>query len=313
MATMKAVRFHEFGGPDVLRYESVPRPEPATGEVLIRIHATSVNPVDCSIRSGAARMFLKQPLPAILGWDFSGVVEEVGSGVASWTPGDEVYGHPSISGSGTYAEYIAVPAAICARKPASIDHTHAAAIPLAGLTAWQALFEAAALTSGQKVLIQAGAGGVGTFAIQFAELKGAHVAATASARNQDFLRSLGAGQPIDYAITRFEDAVQDADAVIETMGGEIRERSFRCLKKGGIMVALTGPPPSEELAKVHGVRTTLMLVHGDAAQLSEIAQLVDAGKVHPVVDRVLPLCDMAEAHRISETRHARGKVCITCI
>jgi NADPH:quinone reductase-like Zn-dependent oxidoreductase len=313
MPTMKAVQFHEYGGPEVLRYEEVPRPEPASGEVLIRIHATSVNPIDWKLRAGHLRAFREIPLPFIPGWDFSGVVESVGSGVTAWKPGDEVYGHPSLGATGTYAEYIAVPEAVCARKPKSIDHTRASAIPLTGLTAWQALFEAAQLSAGQKVLIHAGAGGVGSLAIQFAKVKALVVAATASARNQELLRELGADQPINYEAARFEEVISDADAVIETLGGEVRERSWKALKKGGILVAIIGPPPSEDTAKSYGVRQTLIWCHPDAGQLAEIAGLVDSGKVRPIIEAVLPLAEAAKAHELNQSGHTRGKIVLTVV
>ena len=222
MATMKAVRFHSYGGPEVLVYEDAPKPEPAAGEVLVKVHATSVNPIDWKIRAGHLKGFRDYPLPFILGWDVSGVVESVGPGVTGFKPGDEVYGFPDASRNGAYAEYIAVKETKLAHKPTSLDHIHSAAIPLAGLTAWQALFDTAGLTAGQKVLIQAAAGGVGHFAIQFAKLKDLYVAGTASGRNQEYLKQLGCDLPINYETTRFEDVVHDFDAVIESMGGEVR-------------------------------------------------------------------------------------------
>jgi len=313
MSTMKAVRFHEYGGSDVLRYEDVPRPEPGKGEVLVKVHATSVNPVDVAIRAGHLRAFREYPLPFILGWDFSGVIEEVGTEVEEWKKGDEVYGHPNIAGTGTYAEYAIAPPGTFARKPATLDHLHAAAIPLAGLTAWQALFDHAKLTAGQKVLIHAGAGGVGTFAVQFGRIKGLQIAATSSAANHPLLRELGAQQVIDYTTTRFEDVVNDADAVIESLGGEVRERSWKTLKKGGILVALIGPPPAQETADRYGVRQALMWVHGDRAQLEEIGKLVDAGHVRPVIDTVIPLRDAARAQERSQTKHARGKIVLQVV
>lgn len=310
---MKAIRFHTYGGPEVLRYEEVPIPEPAAGQVRVRVHATSVNPIDWKLRAGYLRGFRDYPLPFIPGWDFSGIVEAAGAGVTRWKPGDAVYGHPPLDASGTYAEYICVSQEICAPKPASIDHVHAAAVPLAALTAWQALFEHAGLRAGQSVLIHAGAGGVGSFAIQLAAQAGIRVAATASGRNQEFLRQLGAAQPINYETERFEEVVQGVDAVLETMGGEIRERSWKTLKPGGILVAIIGPPPAPETAAAYGVRQTLMWVHPDGAQLAEIAKLIDAGKVRPVVEHVLPLAEAARAHQLSATLHTRGKIVLTCI
>ena len=254
MNTMKAVRFHSYGGPDVLVYEDAPKPEPAAGEVLLKVHATSVNPIDWKVRAGHMKSFRDYPLPFILGWDVSGVVESVGSGVTGFKPGDEVYGRPDLARNGAYAEYVVVKESEIARKPKNLDHVHAAAIPLVGLTAWQALFDAAGLTAGQKVLIQAAAGGVGHMAVQFAKIKELYVAGTASGQNQEYLKQLGCDLPINYETTRFEDVVHDYDAVVESMGGEVRNRSWKVLKEGGILVALIGPPPSEEDAKAHGVR-----------------------------------------------------------
>ena len=224
MKTMKAVRIHEYGVPEVLRYEDAPRPEPGTGEVLVRVHAAALNPIDWKIRAGYVKNWLNYPLPMIPGWDFSGVIDSVGPGAGAWKPGDEVYGRPDISRDGAYAEYIAVRASEIAAKPKCIDHIHSAAIPLAGLTAWQALFETADLKAGQSVLVHAAAGGVGTFAVQLAKWKGAHVAGTASGRNQYLLRDLGVDQPIDYETTRFEDVVHGADVVLDTLAEDRQAR-----------------------------------------------------------------------------------------
>ena len=305
---MKAVRFHEYGGPEVLRYEDAPKPEPASGEVLLKVHAASVNPIDWHIRAGHLKGFRDYELPFILGWDLSGVVELVGAGVTQWKPGDEVFGKPDLARNGAYAEYVAVREAEIARKPKSLDHVHSAAIPLAALTAWQALFDAAGLKAGQKVLIHAAAGGVGCYAVQLAKLKGLVVAATASGRNKAFLKELGVDQAIDYETTNFDEVVHDADAVIEPMGGGIRNRSWKVLKKGGILVALTGPPPSEEDAKAHGVRQKLVFVQTNPAQLAGIADLADAGKLRTFIEAVLPLREAAKAHEMSQKGHTRGKI-----
>jgi NADPH:quinone reductase-like Zn-dependent oxidoreductase len=313
MSTMKAVRFHSYGGPDVLVYEEAPKPEPAAGEVLVKVHATSVNPIDWKIRAGHLKGFRDYTLPFILGWDVSGVVESAGSGVSGFKPGDEVYGFPDASRNGAYAEYIAVEPTKLARKPKSLDHIHSAAIPLAGLTAWQALFDTAGLTAGQKVLVQAAAGGVGHLGVQFAKIKGLFVAGTASGRNQEFLKQLGCDLPINYEITRFEDVVRDFDAVIEAMGGEVRIRSWKVLKKGGILVALIGPPPSEEDSKTHGVRSTIIWGQANSDQLTEIARLADSGKVRPEIAAVFPLRDAAKAHQMSETEHVRGKIVLQVV
>ena len=313
MAMMKAVRFHAYGAPDVLVYEDVPKPEPAAGEVLVKVHAASINPIDWKVRAGHMRGFRDYPLPFILGWDVSGVIESAGPGVTQWKPGDEVYGRPDSARNGAYAEYITVKEGELARKPRSLDHIHSAAIPLAGLTAWQALFDAGGLQPGQKVLIQAAAGGVGHFAIQFAKIKELYVAGTASGRNQDFLKQLGCDLPINYETTRFDDVVHNVDAVVESMGGEVRKRSWKVLKKGGILVALIGPPPSDEDAKAHGVRAAIIWGQMNRDQLTEIASLADAGLVRPEIAAVFPLRDAAKAHQMSETEHVRGKIVLQVV
>ncbi len=304
---MKAVRIHEYGPADVLRYEDATRPEPAPGEALVRIHAAAVNPIDWKVRAGYLKDWLKYKLPTIPGWDFSGVIEAVGPDAGSWKPGDEVYARPDISRDGSYAEYIAVRASEIQFKPKSLDHVHAASIPLAALTAWQSLFDAAGLSAGQKVLIHAAAGGVGHFAVQFAKWKGAFVAGTASAKNHGFLKELGADQAIDYNATRFEDAVHDFDVVLDTMAGETRQRSWGVLKKGGILVTILGQP-SQEDAAAHGVRAAGVFVQPNQAELAEIAALVDAGKVKPHIQAVFPLADAAKAHILGETNHVCGKL-----
>jgi NADPH:quinone reductase-like Zn-dependent oxidoreductase len=310
MDTMKAVRIHEYGGPEVLKYEDAPRPKPAAGEVFIRIHATSVNPVDWKLRQGLARSFGERKMPLIIGWDVSGVVEAVGSGVTRLKVGDEVYSRPDLSRDGTYAEYIAVRESEVALKPKSLDHAHAAAIPLAALTAWQALFDAGNLTAGQTVLIHGAAGGVGHFSVQFAKLKGARVIATASKKNHEFLRSLGADELIDYNTTKFEDVVHDVDVVLDTITGETQDRSWQVIKKGGIYVSIL-QPPNKEKAAAHGVRTAHVLVQPNVDELNEIARLVDSGKVKPVIEKVFPLKEAAAAQQLNATGHTRGKIVIT--
>jgi NADPH:quinone reductase-like Zn-dependent oxidoreductase len=250
--TMKAIRIHAYGGPEFLVYEDAPRPQPEKGEVLIRVHAAGVNPVDWKIREGYLKDMLHRSLPLVPGWDVSGVVETVGPGVTRLKKGNEVYSRPDIARDGAYAEYIVVRESEVALKPKTIDHIHAAAIPLAGLTAWQSLFDAGKLMTGQKVLIHAAAGGVGSMAVQLAKWKGAYVVGTASEHNHDFLRDLGADEIIDYTKTRFEDAVHDTDMVFDTIGGDTRKRSWQVLKKGGILVSIISPPSVEE-ANIHGV------------------------------------------------------------
>jgi NADPH:quinone reductase-like Zn-dependent oxidoreductase len=307
---MKAVRMHVYGGPEVLKYEDAPRPKAGPGEVLIRVRAAGVNPVDWKIREGYLKQILGHPLPLILGWDLSGVVEGTGPGVTRLRVGDEVYSRPDISRDGAYAEYIAVKESEVALKPRSIDHTHAAAIPLAGLTAWQSLFDAAQLNSGQTVLIHAAAGGVGSFAVQLAKWKGARVIGTASKRNHDFLRTLGADETIDYTEARFEDVAHHVDVVLDTMAGDTQTRSWKVLKKGGILVSILTPPSPEEAA-AHGVRQAFVFVQPNASQLAEIAKLVDSGKLKAILETILPLSEARRDQEISAGGHARGKIVLT--
>lgn len=307
METMKAVRIHAFGGPEVLKYEDAPRPEPGPGEVLVRVYASGVNPVDWKVREGYLSQFLHHPLPLILGWDLSGTVEALGAGVTEFKIRDEVYSRPDLARNGAYAEYIVVRENEVALKPKSIDHIHSAAIPLAALTAWQALFDAAKLSAGEKVLIHAAAGGVGSFGVQLAKWKGAYVIGTASKHNHEFLRSLGANETIDYNSTRFEDVVRDVDVVLDTMAGETQTRSWKVLRKGGTLVSILTPPSAEEAA-AHGVRQAYTFVQPNPYQLVEIAKLVDTGKLKVVMGTVLPLSEAGKAHQLSQGGHVRGKI-----
>lgn len=307
---MKAVRIHRYGGPEVLKYEEAPRPRLRSGQILVRVHAAGVNPVDWKIREGHLKRSLR--LPLIPGWDFSGVVESTTPRITRFKRGDEVYGRPDISRNGAYAEYIAVRESEVALKPKSIDHIHAAAIPLAALTAWQSLFDAAQLKSGQSVLIHGAAGGVGSFAVQLAKWKGAHVIGTASQRNLEFLRELGAEETIDYQTARFEDVVRDVDVVLDTIGGDTQKRSWNILKKRGMLISIVSPPSPEE-AVAHGVLQASVFVQPNLEQLTEIANLVDSGKLRSVVETVLPLSEARRAHQLSQTGHARGKIVLRVV
>jgi NADPH:quinone reductase-like Zn-dependent oxidoreductase len=312
MEKMKAVRIHEYGGNEVLKYEDAPRPEAGPGEVLIRVHAASVNPVDWKIRAGYLKQMLNYKMPVILGWDVSGVVEVVGPGVTRLKKGDEVYSRPDMSRDGTYAEYIVVKESEVALKPKSIDHVTAAAIPLAALTAYQSLYDAAKISAGQTVLIHGAAGGVGTFAVQLAKLRGARVIATASKKNHEFLRSLGADEVIDYNTTKFEDVVRDVDVVLDTITGETMERSWPVLKKGGILVSILEPPKPEKAA-AHGVRCHHTFVQANAEELAELAKLVDAGKLKVIVEKVFPITEVRAAHESNATGHTRGKIVLRVV
>src|SRR6202040_2706959 len=305
--TMKAIRIHNYGGPEVLKYEDAPRPQQQAGEFLIRAHAPGWNPTDWKVREGHMKDFWPHKFPLILGWDLSGVVEELGRGVSRFKIGDEVYGVPAPTRNGAYADYIVVRESELALKPNSLHHIRAAAVPLAALTAWQALFDTAQLQPGQRVLIHAGSGGVGHFAVQFAKWKGADVFATASTKNQDFLRKLGVDEPIDYTQQRFESVARNIDIVLDTIGGETQERSWSVLKKGGNLVSLV-QPPSEEKAKELGVRAAFMAGHPSGAQLAEIAKLINSGGLRPVIDRIPPLSEVRRAHELSQSRHTRGKI-----
>lgn len=307
MKTMKAVVINSYGERETLTFEDVPVPEIADDEVLIKVHAAGVNPVDWKVRAGYLKEMLPYEFPLILGWDVSGIVERTGSRVTRLNVGDEVYALADISRNGAYAGFIAVKGDSVALKPDSLDHIHAASVPLAALTAWQCIFGAAHLSEGQKILIHAAAGGVGSFAVQLAKWKGAYVLGTASARNREFLLGLGADEVIDYTKTPFEDVAKDVDVVLDSMGGEIQERSWKTLKSGGILVSILGPP-DEKTAAEFGVRGEGVFVQPDAQQLTSLAQLIDNGNLKPVVTEVLPLADVAKAHEMSETEHVRGKI-----
>jgi NADPH:quinone reductase-like Zn-dependent oxidoreductase len=310
---MKAVRIHEYGGPEVLVYEDAPRPEPAQGEALVRVYACAVNPVDWKIRAGELRDRMPYALPMILGWDVSGEIEQLGPGATGFAVGDAVYSRPDIGRDGAYAEYIAIRTGELARKPRTLSHVEAAAVPLAALTAWQVLFDAPppysslGVTKGETVLIHGAAGGVGTFAVQLAKWKGAKVIATASEKNEQFLRTLGADQVIDYHKQPFEEVVRDVDAVLDTVGGSTLARSWGVLKRGGI-IASTTMPLSEEEASAHHVRIAYAFVQPNASQLGKLAGLLDEKAIRPIVSQVLPLAEARKAHELSQDGHVRGKL-----
>ena len=309
---MKAIRIHEYGGPDVLSIDEIPVPEPAADEVLIRVHATSVNPVDWKIREGLRKEKFPAKLPLTLGWDVSGVVEQVGEKVSIFRKGDEVYGRPDPTKNGAYAEYIVVKANLLSIKPISIGHTEAASVPLAGLTAWQGLFDHGLLKEGQKVLIHAAAGGVGTYAVQFAKSKGAYVIGTASDQNIDFLKRLGADEVIDYNMDNFETILSDIDLVLDTIGGDTQLKSIEVLKTGGRLITTLAPEFVTE-AKAKNVDLIAYMAQSIPEQLAEIAKMIDAGKVKPIIDQVLPFTEARSAHMRSEEGHTRGKIVLQVI
>jgi NADPH:quinone reductase-like Zn-dependent oxidoreductase len=305
--SMHAVRIHEFGGTEVLKYEEAPRPVPAAGEVLIKVHAAGINPVDWKIRGGA---FGAGSFPMILGYDVSGTIEAVADDADRFKVGDEVYAYLPLQKGGGYAEYVAAEESIVAAMPKSVDHAHAAAVPLAALTAWQALIDIAKLTEGQTVLIHAGAGGVGHFAVQIAKAHGAKVIATASKDNHEFLSSLGADQVIDYKTQKFEELVKNVDVVLDPIGGDTQERSIGVLKKGGYLVSIVQPPNQAKL-KEAGISGSVFLVQPDGEQLAKLAALIDEGKIKPHVSDTFELKDAAKAHEKSQTGRTRGKIVLT--
>lgn len=307
MSQMKAVRIHAYGGADVLNYEEAPRPKPSDGEVLLRVLATTVNPFDSAVRSGYVSSYFNYTLPLILGTDASGTIEEVGAGVNTFKPGDKVYARGGVTRDGTNAEYAVVSASDIAAIPRSLDVNQAAAIPHVTLTAWQALIELANLTEGQTVLIHGAAGGVGHIAVQLAKWLGAKVIGTASI-NYDFLRELEVDQAIDYSTTRFEDVVDPVDVILDMIGADTQERSWKVLKPGGILVS-TVQAPSEETAAEHNVRQAMVFTTPPIREtLTEIAALVDSGHIKPHVSTVLPLEEIARAHEMIDGRHTRGKI-----
>lgn len=308
MSSMKAVRLHAYGGVEVLAYEDAPRPVAGPGEVLVRVRATSVNPFDCAVRAGYMTGWYNYPLPHILGLDVSGVVADVGAGVDQVAVGDAVYARADPAHGGAYAEYVALNTNLVALKPRTLDDVHAAAIPHVLLTAWAGLYAGADLREGQRVLVHGAAGGVGHFAVQLARLRGAYVIGTASGRNLDFVRGLGADEAIDYTAVPFEQAVRDVDVVLDTIGGETQDRSWGVLKPGGILLS-TVQSPSADTAAAHGVRQGMVFAAmPNADALTRVAALIDAGRVKVEVSTVLPLQDVRRAHELSETKHTRGKI-----
>jgi NADPH:quinone reductase-like Zn-dependent oxidoreductase len=298
---MQAVVIHETGGPDVLQLEEVERPEPGDGEVLIRVEAASVNPADWKYRNGTN----EKPLPAILGFDVSGTVEQ--SRASAFSEGDEVFG---MATSGGYAEFAAAPAGTIAKKPAALSHEQAAAIPVAGMTAWQALFDRGGLAAEQTALIAGAAGGVGHFAVQFSRHAEARTIGTGSSRNRDFVLGLGADVYVDYTSEDVGEKAGEADVILDTVGGEATETLLPALREGGILVTIAAAPP-EDAARERGARAELLITSPDSTQLAEIAELVAGGEVRVELAEVLPLSEVQQAHEHSESGHTRGKIVLT--
>jgi len=306
MSKVCKMRIHQFGGNDVLLADQVECSQPDAGQVLVSVHAASVNPVDFKIRSGKYPAVKEDRLPYTLGRDVSGVVEKCGAQASRFNHGDEVFSIVGICGGG-YSEEVVVDEDALAAKPSGIDHIHATAIPLAGQTAWQGLFRHGGLRAGQSVLIHGGTGGVGHFAIQFAKARGARVLTTVSTENVKFAGALGADVVIDYRTQRFEDVASDLDMVFDLIDGETRERSWNVLKKGGVLVS-TLTEPSQEKAKQFGVRAMRYTVEADGDELAEIAALVTAGKVKPHIQKTFPLAAAADALASVERGHSVGKI-----
>jgi NADPH:quinone reductase-like Zn-dependent oxidoreductase len=306
METMRAVRIHRFGGAEVLELDDLPIPQPQDDEVVVRVAAASVNPVDYKIRSGGYPAVKDGQLPMVLGRDLSGTVEICGTRAHTLKRGDPIFAMVGPD-RGAYAEYVMVKAVEMAAKPARLSHAEAAAVPLAGLTAWQGLFEHGGLQAGQRVLIHGGGGGVGHFAIQFAKAKGATVFTTAGGDDLDFVRGLGADMAIDYKAQRFEEVARDIDVVYDLIAGETQERSWPVLKPGGIIVS-TLSQPSDEKARAHQARGTHYMARPNGEQLLEIARLIDEGKVRVVVARRFPLDQVRAAHEMLEREHPHGKI-----
>lgn len=310
---MKAVQFTTYGSPDVLAVnENATIPQISEGHILVEVAAASINPVESAFRNGYMQKMMPLTFPATTGGDFSGKVTAVGEGVTGFAVGDEVYGvaNPFKGGSGAVAEFVSASAVSSAHKPTSIDHTQAAALPLVGTSALQALEEHIELKAGQKILIHGGTGGVGSMAIILAKMHGAYVVTTGSGEASEFLKGLGADEVIDYKTQDFSKTLNDIDAVFDTVGGETTTKSFAVLKKVGIIVSMAGQPDAE-LAKKHGVTAIGQMTKGSTEQLTRLAELVDTGKVKPVIDKTFPLAQAKDAYQYLEQGHPKGKIVIT--
>jgi len=309
---MKAVRIHEFGSPDVLELEDIAIPQPAADEVLIKVYASAVNPVDQKIIAGESQEKFPTKFPLTIGWDVSGVIEQAGDSVRKFSIGDEVYGRPFPTTNGAFAEYLVIKADQIALKPKSIDHINAAAVPLSGLTAWQGLFKYGKLEKGQKVLIHAASGGVGSFAVQFAKWKGAYVIGTGSGENIAFIKQLGADEAIDYKNERFEEKVSDVDLVFDLIGKETQQRSLQVIKPGGRLITTIMPQFKDE-AKEKKIQLEGFTAQSYPDDLEQIADLIDNGIVSPVVSSVLNLEEAKQAELLNAKGGTRGKIVIKVI
>jgi NADPH:quinone reductase-like Zn-dependent oxidoreductase len=305
--TMKAIVVHEYGGPEVLKYEDVPRPEPKDDQMLVRVIAAGVNPVDGMIRSGMFAKHEKAVFPMIPGADIAGVVEKVGRKITKFKAGDPVLAYVSLKNGGGYAEYALAMEREAAPKPKSLTYVEAAAVPIVALTAWQALIDTAKLSAGQTVLIHGGSGGVGTFAIQIAKARGARVISTASTANQDLLKELGADISIDYTKQKFEDVAKDVDVVLDSVGNDTLARSYGVVKRGGFIVSIVARLDQAELDK-HGIHGATLSVDPNSDELAEIGNLIDERKIKVVVSKTFPLSEARKAQEQVATGHTRGKI-----
>jgi len=304
---MRAIVVHQYGGPEVLKLEGIPQPEPKEDEVLVRVIAAGVNPVDSAARSQKFGQFLHIKLPAIPGYDVAGIVEKAGAKITKFKPGDPIYAYIALDKGGGYAQYAVATEKEAAAKPQSLTYVEAAAVPLVAETAWQALIDAAKLNAGQTVLIHGGSGGVGSFAIQIAKARGAKVIATASTANQDLLKQLGADVAIDYTKQKFEDVAKDVDVVLDSVGKDTLARSYGVVKKGGFIVSIVGRPDPAELEK-HGIRGASISVEPNSSELAEIGRLIDEKKIKVIVSQTFPLAESAKAQEQIATHHTRGKI-----
>ena len=305
--TMKAIVVHQYGGPEVLKLEKIPWPEPRPDQIRVRVVAAGVEPENAIIRSGVFAKFFKSKLPLVPGYDIAGTVEKAGPEITRFKVGDPVFAYLGLKEGGGYAEYAVATEKEAAAKPKSLNYVEAAAVPVVALTAWQALIDTAKLSSGQTVLIHGGSGGVGTFAIQIAKAKGARVIATASTQNQDLLKQLGADVAIDYTKTKFETVAKDVDVVLDSVGKDTLARSYGVVKKGGYIVSLVAQPDAREL-ELHGIHGSPINVQPNSTELAEIGRMIDEKKIKVIISQVLPLEDAGKAQAQAETHHTRGKL-----
>jgi NADPH:quinone reductase-like Zn-dependent oxidoreductase len=305
---MKSVRIHQYGEVNELIYEEAPIPEIAADEILIKVHAAGVNPIDWKIREGYFKDYMQHPLPLTLGWDVAGEIVKVGSGVSTYQIQEAVFGYLNMARQGAYAGYVIAKADEISLKPVSLTYKEAAAVPLAALTAWQALFDIARLSANQRVLIHAAAGGVGHFAVQLAKWKGAYVIGTASAQNKSFLLNLGVDEFIDYAAAPLAEQVRGVDVIFDTVGGDTQRDSWPLLKKNGILVSIVDSAEIAASAKQYGVRGEFFIVSPNAGELQMIGDLIRAQQLQPHVSASFLLQDASEAQRLSKAGHVRGKL-----